>query len=207
MIYPIKNWPTLRRGYAWGVKTFYNAHHLGLDVIVPVNTPIYAWKNLNVIQAKYGTEGGNTAFIKVDGELPLFRLMHLNVPAKTGHYKEGDIIARSGNTGSMTKGAHLHIDISKNGILNLNNFVNFEDPEIYFKQTNNKPMFKLAIDKNKVQYLADFETNVAIDIVDIEQLTEVKAFRNWGEPVVFDSTGWLIFKGGTPNWIKSKFKL
>lgn len=140
MIFTLKNWPTLRRGYRFSVPTFYSAHHLGLDVIIPVNTPIYAWKNLNVIQAKYGTEGGNTAFIKVDGEVPLFRLMHLNAPAKTGHYKEGDIIAWSGNTGSMTTAPHLHIDLSKNGILNINNFGNFSDPEIYFKKFIEKIM-------------------------------------------------------------------
>lgn len=34
-----------------------------------------------------------------------------------------------GNTGELSKGAHLHWDISSSGKLNLNNVTNFIDPE------------------------------------------------------------------------------
>lgn len=58
--------------------------------------------------------------------------MHLHKPAKTGKYKEGSIIGYIGNTGAYSLGSHLHIDISKNGILNLKDLKNFEDPELFF---------------------------------------------------------------------------
>jgi murein DD-endopeptidase MepM/ murein hydrolase activator NlpD len=135
MIYPIQNWEKLKIGYKFSEKTFYNNFHLGLDVIAPVGTPICAWQDLEVINYAYGQEGGNTIQIKCKNNKRLFRLMHLLHSVKKGMYKEGQIIAYVGNTGNKSRGSHLHIDISKNGILNLNDKNNFEDPSIYFLKT------------------------------------------------------------------------
>jgi murein DD-endopeptidase MepM/ murein hydrolase activator NlpD len=132
MIYPLKNWEKLKRGYTFGVPTFYNNFHLGLDIIIPVGIPIYAWQDLKITSVSVGSQGGNTAFVKCNNNPRLFRLLHLREKPKIGNYKEGQIIAYSGKTGIGT-GAHLHIDISKNGLLELNNHDNFEDPEKYFK--------------------------------------------------------------------------
>lgn len=132
MIYPLANWQKLKRGYLFKQKTFYSPAHLGLDLIVPVNTPIFAWQNLTVIKSCFGVDAGYTAFIKVPNNKRLFRLIHLEHLPGVGSYKEGEIFARSGKSGKLCKGAHLHIDISKNGVLNLKDLSNFEDPELYF---------------------------------------------------------------------------
>jgi murein DD-endopeptidase MepM/ murein hydrolase activator NlpD len=58
--------------------------------------------------------------------------MHLREKPSLGKFKQGQVIAFTGNTGALTTGAHLHIDVSKNK-LELNNFSNFIDPESYFK--------------------------------------------------------------------------
>jgi murein DD-endopeptidase MepM/ murein hydrolase activator NlpD len=133
MIYPLKDWKNLKRGYRYRDKTYYNAHHIGLDLIAPQGTPIYAWQDLTVIKSMVGLEGGNTAWIKVPNNKRMFRLLHLQFKILEGKYKEGQIVAQVGNTGKLSTGAHLHLDISKEGFLTLNNIDSFEDPELYFK--------------------------------------------------------------------------
>lgn len=133
----LKNLKSLKRGYLFGQLTFYKTKHLGLDIIAPVGTPIYAWKDLGILSSFYGADGGNQAHIRVSGGKELFRIMHLQKKPLKGSYKEGEIIAYVGNTGKLSKGSHLHIDISKNGVLNLKNFANFEDPEKYFNSLKN----------------------------------------------------------------------
>lgn len=139
MIYPVKDWQKLKRGFLFGQKypasfgSLAGHPHLGLDVICPSGTPLLAWQDLDVVSYKYGNEGGNTITIKCSNNPRLFRVCHLLHSVKLGHYKQGEAIAQCGNTGSASTGPHFHIDISKNGILDIYNFSNFEDPEIYFK--------------------------------------------------------------------------
>jgi murein DD-endopeptidase MepM/ murein hydrolase activator NlpD len=129
---PIKQWKELKKGYRFKERTFYNSAHIGLDVIAPEGTPIFAWQDLEVISSVFGRDGGNTIFVKCPNNKRLFRLMHLQFSILPGKYKEGQILAQVGNTGRLTTGAHLHLDISKDGNLKLNDINNFEDPEIYF---------------------------------------------------------------------------
>ena len=139
----MKNWLTLPRGYLFSQPTSYNKFHLGLDVI-PKRTlltvfsylDLIAWQDLEVVHSFWGAEGGNTIFIKCKDNKRLFRCMHLAKKVLPGKFKEGSKVATIGNTGSLSKGVHLHIDISKDGILNLINRSNFENPELYFKMVN-----------------------------------------------------------------------
>jgi murein DD-endopeptidase MepM/ murein hydrolase activator NlpD len=132
MIYPLKDWKKLKRGYKFSEKTFYSGFHLGLDVIAPTKTQGYAWQDLEVTSCVVGKDAGITAFIKCPNNKRLFRLCHLAEMVKVGKYKEGDKLFLVGNTGAMSTGSHLHMDISKNGKLNLKDTTNFEDPEAYF---------------------------------------------------------------------------
>lgn len=138
MVYPIKNLNNLKRGFIFrqlypkSFGSLYGKTHLGLDIIAPLGTPIYAWQDLTVIDSYFGKEGGNTILIKCPNNKRLFRLMHLQFPILIGKYKENQIICQVGNTGNATTGAHLHLDISKNGKLNISDINNFEDPELYF---------------------------------------------------------------------------
>ena len=126
---PLTYWDTLKRGYTFGVKTFYSSFHLGLDIICPTGSILYAWDDLEVVKTMKGVQGGNTIWAKCDGKL--IRFMHLSKMSPVGKYHEGDAIGATGNTGLST-GPHLHVDISTNGTLDLNNRANFEDPEKYF---------------------------------------------------------------------------
>lgn len=157
MIYPLKEWKTLKRGYKFGQKTSYSRFHLGLDVIAKEGTPLLAWQALEIISSYVGKEGGNTALIKCPNNTRLFRIMHLKAKAVPGKYKEGQEIAKIGNTGSLSTGAHLHIDISRDGSLDIFDTGNFEDPEVYFK----------AIVEPKIP-------SYAIKVTNPEQLKELK---------------------------------
>lgn len=139
MAYPLTYWKTYKRGYTFGVPTSYSNFHLGLDVICPIGTKLYAWDDCEVVKVLKGPQGGNTIWVKADGML--FRFLHLNKPGVVGKFREGDVIGETGNTGLST-GPHVHIDISKNGKLELNNRKNFIDPEKYFDSIQVDPCNK-----------------------------------------------------------------
>lgn len=129
-MYPIKNFSKLKKGYRFKEKTWYSPHHLGLDLIIPVGTPIYAPFDGEVIKQINGKQGGLTVWYKPKHDNVFMRFMHNSKYGKMGKVKEGEIIAFSGNTGSATTGAHSHLDISKNQIV-LTAINNFVDPEKY----------------------------------------------------------------------------
>ena len=130
---PIDNYEKTPKGYRQGDKTFYSDFHLGIDLMIPIGTPIYAPTN-GTAKYSYGNEGGNTiSFLDEKGRL--HRFLHLATWSDKKEFKEGERIAYSGNSGSVSKGfGHLHWDLSKNGKLELNNRANFLNPEIIIKE-------------------------------------------------------------------------
>lgn len=133
MIKPLKNWDKLPNGYTFLQKTTYSAAHLGIDKICPVWTEVYAPTNGKLENILIGNEGGLTAFFKdINGKL--WRFLHL-VKVEVGKgwtLKEGQTIAFTGNSGLLVGNTpHLHLDISINGKLDLDNLKNFIDPEKY----------------------------------------------------------------------------
>lgn len=137
MLYPLKSWATIKRGYRFGEPTFYNAHHLGTDYIVPIGTPVYAPCDCEIIFSGVGVQGGNTIWVSwmdaAAGKL-IMRCMHLKALMPKGKYQAGAVIGQTGNTGKYTKGPHLHLDLSRQKV-NLKDFKNFIDPDQYFAQT------------------------------------------------------------------------
>lgn len=142
MITPLKNWQLIKRGYKHGSRTFYSKHHLGTDYLVN-EEPIYAPKDCQIIVSKRFIQGGNTIWVKFEdevyGEL-IMRCLHLRSLPSLGKYSEGDVLAYTGNTGLST-GPHLHLDLSKKDV-QLNNFSNFIDPDIFFNERANVEFIK-----------------------------------------------------------------
>jgi murein DD-endopeptidase MepM/ murein hydrolase activator NlpD len=134
MQHPLKNWERIKRGYKFGEKTFYSPHHLGTDYIVPVGTPVYTPVKCEVFIIGDFPEGGKTVHIRFKNRkfgLLVMRFMHLSKMSPLGKYKAGEILGFTGNTGKLTKGPHLHIDISRKQV-DFKNFKNFIDPEKFF---------------------------------------------------------------------------
>jgi hypothetical protein len=168
---PLKEWNTAKLGYTFLQPTFYSSAHLGVDHVVPVNTPIYAWGDITVHRA-VGNDMGITAHC-TDKYGKFTRIGHCN-EVYAGKKKLGDVIGLSGNTGRLTTGPHTHTDVSYNK-LQLSNLDNFIDPMIYFKTPMKVKIIALNytdkwITKERLQPVVDFFP-VRIDF-DIEYRTD-----------------------------------
>jgi hypothetical protein len=117
---PLKDFDTLKRGYRFNEKTSYTAKHRGLDLICPIGTKVFAPID-GTITTSYGSQGGK--WMTLTGSATI-KFCHLNKYLKTGKVKEGDIIAETGNTGSLSTGPHVHIEVILSNI--------YTDPEVYF---------------------------------------------------------------------------
>lgn len=87
--------------------------HNGVDIIAPVNTPVYATADGVVDLAKSVDNGGYGKLVKISHSFGFQTLYaHLNsLKVKKGEFvKKGQLIAFTGSTGIST-GAHLHYEI------------------------------------------------------------------------------------------------
>lgn len=144
---PLADWDNLERGYRFKQKTTYTQYHLGLDVICPSGTVLYAPFNGKTSNNSF-PEGGNVLELRANGLV--FRFMHLAAIYMIGDVHAGDKIAVTGNTGTLTTGPHLHVDISRNSV-QVNNINNFIDPETFNWEGGSMPV------NTPEQFRADIE--------------------------------------------------
>ncbi|MEJ7523050.1 M23 family metallopeptidase, partial [Staphylococcus saprophyticus] len=87
--------------------------HYGVDYDMPENTPVRTPMGGTLRNWYDNGGGGNAITISKNGTYLWF--MHLNKHLrKNGEsVKAGDLIAKSGNTGSMTNYRHLHFQVMK----------------------------------------------------------------------------------------------
>lgn len=112
-----KNKVTSRFGTRRHPILLYPIHHSGIDVGVPIGTPVEAAADGKVVYV--GTRGGYGRYVQIKhGSGYATAYAHLNSYAsglKAGDFvKQGSVIAYSGNTGRST-GPHLHFEVIKNG--------------------------------------------------------------------------------------------
>lgn len=87
--------------------------HAGVDIIAPMNTPVYATADGIVDLAKSVDNGGYGKLVKIFHSFGFHtRYAHLNdVKVKRGEFvKKGQLIALTGSTGTST-GPHLHYEV------------------------------------------------------------------------------------------------
>lgn len=90
--------------------------HNGIDIGVPVNTPIYSPVNGSI--TKGFQKDGAGLYVAIDADGFRFYFMHLVKVTKTGSVKEGEVFAYTGgaknnaNSGRST-GPHLHFEVRK----------------------------------------------------------------------------------------------
>lgn len=92
-----------------------STYHKGIDWAIPTGTRVVASCGGTVSRAGWGSGYGYVVYIKHENGMET-RYAHLSkVLCKVGDVvKQGEVIARSGNTGIST-GPHLHFEILKNG--------------------------------------------------------------------------------------------
>lgn len=109
--------------------SFNGGRHYGIDLGIPSGTTIHAPTSGTVEQqSNYG--GGMVARL-LSGKIAQY-FLHLSKVLKTGPVQQGDAIAKSGNSGAWTTGAHLHYQVESPASASLTNS-NTIDPVKFLK--------------------------------------------------------------------------
>jgi murein DD-endopeptidase MepM/ murein hydrolase activator NlpD len=90
------------------------ASHGGVDFAVGTGTPVFATASGKVQSAAFDTDGGN--FITIlhdDGKKSAYLHLSEMLVSSGQRVTAGQQIARSGNTGQRTTGAHLHFEVRR----------------------------------------------------------------------------------------------
>ncbi|TDM18136.1 LysM peptidoglycan-binding domain-containing protein [Macrococcoides canis] len=109
--------------------SFNGGRHYGIDLGIPSGTTIHAPTSGTVEQQS--NHGGGIVARLLSGKIAQY-FLHLSKVLKTGQVKQGDAIAKSGNSGAWTTGAHLHYQVESPASASLTN-TNTIDPVKFLK--------------------------------------------------------------------------
>ena len=94
----------------------YHAGHNGLDIAIPVGTPIQTTMDGQVVHAGWNNQGYGNLVIVENGEYRTYYAHLSSIPVSVGDtVQAGTTIGLSGNTGNST-GPHLHYEIRRNKV-------------------------------------------------------------------------------------------
>jgi murein DD-endopeptidase MepM/ murein hydrolase activator NlpD len=94
----------------------YHSGHNGLDIAIPVGTPIQTTMDGQVVHAGWNNQGYGNLVIVENGEYRTYYAHLSSIPVSMGETVEaGTTIGLSGNTGNST-GPHLHYEIRRNKV-------------------------------------------------------------------------------------------
>lgn len=130
---------------------FNQAGHEGLDFVAPVGGNVYACADGEVfaIEPDNGNEYGLHVRVRhrVNGREYRTVYAHLSetLVSKDQHVQTGEVIARSGNTGSHTRGPHLHLTLKLLGAKTSGYPDGVVDPLPYLQETEIPPPSDLTI--------------------------------------------------------------
>ena len=102
--------------------------HFAVDVNVPINTPIKAAADGRVILTEWSVETGYVVLVEHSNNLLTVYKHNTKLTKSQGDIvKAGEVIAISGNTGTLTTGPHLHFELWNNGYpVDPKTFIDFE---------------------------------------------------------------------------------
>jgi murein DD-endopeptidase MepM/ murein hydrolase activator NlpD len=97
------------------ISQVYHPGHSGVDLAVPVDTPVQATMSGKVAYAGWNTEGYGNLVIVENGPYRTYYAHLDRIPVSVGQEVEaGAVIGLSGNTGHST-GPHVHYEVRVNG--------------------------------------------------------------------------------------------
>ncbi len=141
-------------GHRTQPKAGASTDHKGIDVSVPVGTPIKAMADGKVVAIRdQGEKIGYGKYMVVDyGDGTTSLVAHLSQYGqglKVGDtVRQGDVIALSGNSGNST-GPHAHVEVRQNGA--------HVDPEKFFRGASADPKLAMALQRKIDQQKALYE--------------------------------------------------
>ena len=106
----------------------YKENHFAIDIAVDTGTPIKAISDGRVVLSEWTMETGHVIIID-HGDMLLSVYKHNSSLVKKQNelVAAGEVIALSGNQGTLTTGPHLHFELWKNGApINPEQFFNFK---------------------------------------------------------------------------------
>lgn len=106
-----QSWPVQGR-----LTQEFRAHHRGIDIAVPVGTPVRTTISGQVIYAGWNNQGYGNLVIVENGPWRTYYAHLSEIPVRVGQWVEaGEVIGLSGNTGNST-GPHLHYEVRRQGV-------------------------------------------------------------------------------------------
>ncbi|NOH01770.1 MAG: M23 family metallopeptidase [Chloroflexi bacterium] len=94
----------------------FHGRHKGLDIGIPVGTPVRTTMDGRVVHAGWNDQGYGNLVIVENGAYRTYYAHLSSIPVSVGDFvKAGVTIGLSGNTGNST-GPHLHYEIRKNRV-------------------------------------------------------------------------------------------
>ena len=109
-------------------KFNYKENHFAIDIAVDIGTPIKAISDGRVVLSEWTMETGHVIIID-HGDMLLSVYKHNSSLVKKQNelVAAGEVIALSGNQGTLTTGPHLHFELWKNGApIDPEQFFNFK---------------------------------------------------------------------------------
>ena len=90
--------------------------HYGVDLVAQENEPVRAVSDGVVVLSSWTLDGGYVLIIQHKANLTSVYKHNSELFKKVGNFvKSGEVIARIGNTGELTSGTHLHLELWYNG--------------------------------------------------------------------------------------------
>ena len=101
--------------------------HYAVDIALEENAPVMAVAHGTVIFAEWTAETGHVIIVKHDyGLLSVYKHNSYLEKSQGDLVKAGEVIAKSGNTGELSSGWHLHFELWFNGYsVDPTNFIEF----------------------------------------------------------------------------------
>ena len=109
-------------------KFNYKEEHFAIDIAVDTGTPIKAVSDGRVVLSEWTMETGHVIIVD-HGDMLLSVYKHNSSLLKSQNelVTAGEVIALSGNQGTLTTGPHLHFELWKNGVpIDPEEFFNFK---------------------------------------------------------------------------------
>lgn len=105
-----------------------NEKHYGVDIAVPINTPVKAASPGTVIFSEWTAETGHVIIIKHTHNLISIYKHNATLTKGQGErVRLGEVIATAGSTGELSTGPHLHFELWRDGYpIDPTDFIDFE---------------------------------------------------------------------------------
>ena len=98
--------PYKKLGRMWS-----KGYHTGIDYAVPTGTDVHAIADGTIVRANWGRSYGVQLVCQIDGGWIIYAHLSATLVKPGKKIKVGQVIAKSGNTGTNTTGAHLHVEL------------------------------------------------------------------------------------------------